>query len=362
MIPRIVFVLPSFAGGGAERVILQLLASIDRAQFQPALILLSGEGPLANLLPLDVLLTDLARPRLRHALPALIRAIRRTRPQAVVSSLGYVNLALLASRWLLPRGTRIIVREANMPSLSLPSGPRPGLTRWLYRRYYPRADAVICTSNMMMGEMAGAIAVDRSRLHLLPNPLDATAIRAAARAATKSAAHSESSVHFVAAGRFTRQKGFDRLIELFATLPGDSKLTILGDGAERPALQMRCGALGLGGRVVMPGFTDTPWPHYAAADAFLLSSRWEGIPNAALEALACGTPLIATPQSGAIAEIATAAPPGAVTVAPWGDGFAAAMRKITAGGGDRPRPSLAPPGHEPAAVARRFEEILRQIC
>jgi glycosyltransferase involved in cell wall biosynthesis len=358
MIPRIVFVLPSFAGGGAERVMLTLAARLDRAQFQPALILLSGEGPLANLLPPDVPLIDLARPRLRHALAALVRAIRRTRPQAVVSSLGYVNLALLASRRFLPRGTRIIAREANMPSLSLPGGPRPRLMQWLYRRYYHRADAVICSSEMMIEEMALDMAVSRARLHLLPNPVDAKAIRAAATPA----AHPETSVHFVAAGRLTRQKGFDRLIELFATLPGDSNLTILGDGAERPALQKMCNRLGLGQRVALPGFTDKPWPHYAAADAFLLASRWEGMPNAALEALACGTPVIATPESGAIAEIAAAAPPGAVTVAPWGEKFVTAMRNIKVNEGSRPRPSLAPPGHEPAAIARRFEEILRQIC
>jgi glycosyltransferase involved in cell wall biosynthesis len=86
------------------------------------------------------------------------------------------------------------------------------------------------------------------------------------------------------------------------------------------------------------------------------------MPNAALEALTCGTPVIATPESGAIAEIASAAPAGAVTMAAWGDGFATAMINIRADEEKRPRPSLLPPGHEPAAVARRFENILRQLC
>jgi glycosyltransferase involved in cell wall biosynthesis len=338
---------------------LQLLGGLDRARFQPSLIVLSGDGPLADLVPGDVPLTDLARPRLRHALPALVGAIRRARPRAVISSLGYVNLALIAGRRLLPFGTRIIVREANMPSLSLPAGPRPGLTRWLYRRYYPRADAVICTSHRMMGEMSGDIGVAHTRLHLLPNPVDAPALRA--EIGTLPAGEGNA-VCFIAAGRLTRQKGFDRLIEAFANLPGECRLTILGEGPERVALEAMCGRFGLGDRIHMPGFEGNPWPHYAAADAFLLPSRWEGMPNAALEALACGTPVIATPQSGAIAEIASAAPAGAVTMAAWGDGFATAMINIRAGKEKRPRPSLLPPGHEPAAVARRFENILRQLC
>lgn len=335
-----------------------LLAGIDRSRLSPSLITLSGEGPLSKLVPPDVPLVDLARPRLRHAGPALVGTIRQMRPQAVVSSLGYVNLALLAGRRLLPSGTRIIVREANMPSLSLPGGPRPGLMRWLYRRYYPRADAVVCTSHMMMEEMALDFGVARERLHLLPNPVDGAALRAEATVSTAAAA---TSVHFIAAGRLARQKGFDRLIEMFADLPGNCRLTILGEGPERSALQTMCDRLG--GRVQLPGFEDNPWPHYAAADAFLLPSRWEGMPNAALEALACGTPVIATLESGAIGELAVTAPPGAVTVAPWGSEFAAAMAAVRAAAFDKkPRPSLLPPGHEPAAVARRFEEIVRRIC
>ncbi len=338
---------------------LQLLAGIDRSQFSPALTVLHGHGPLAASIPQDVPLSDLVRPRLRHALPALIGAIRRARPRAVISSLGYVNVALVACRILLPFRTQIIVREANMPSLSLPGGPRPGLMRWLYRRYYPRADAVICTSHMMMAEMSGTIGVARTRLHLLPNPVDAPALRAEIGAL---AADDENVVRFIAAGRLTRQKGFDRLIEAFANLPGECRLTILGEGPERAALQARCDNLGLAERIHMPGFADKPWPHYAAADAFLMPSRWEGMPNAALEALASGTPVIATAESGAIAEIAAAAPAGAVTVVPWGEGFAAAMAGINKTSEAKPRPSLLPPGHEPAVVARRFENILRQIC
>jgi glycosyltransferase involved in cell wall biosynthesis len=358
---NIAFVLPSFAGGGAERVMLQLLAGLDRVQFSPSLIVLNNEGPLADRLPRDVPLTNLAQPRLRQGLPALIRAIRRTRPSVVVSSLGYVNIALLACRWMLPLRTRIVVREANMPSLSLPRGPLPGLTRWLYKRYYPRADAVICTSNMMLGEMSGAIGVDRSRLFLLPNPLDEEALRVEAAVPTPPEVGSPG-VRFIAAGRLTRQKGFDRLIELFAGLPGTCRLTILGEGPERAALQASCDKHDLSQRVSLPGFSDKPWPHYATADVFLMSSHWEGMPNAALEALACGTPVIATPESGAIAEIAAAAPKGAVTVAPWGAPFAATMAKIIAAENNDLRPSLLPPGHGREVVIRRFEGILRPLC
>ena len=359
MTMSVLFVLPSFAGGGAERVMLHLIERLDRSQFSPSLIVMTSKGPLAELLPQDVPLIDLAQPRLRHAWPSLIGAIRSVRPRAVVSSHGYVNLFLLAGRWFLPFGTRVILREANMPSLSLPAGPKPSLMRWLYRSYYPRAHAVICSSHMMMGEMAGEIGVDRKRLYILPNPVDASVIREASNAVQIPEVCSK---HFLASGRLTWQKGFDRLISLFADLPGEYRLTILGDGAEYPALQAICHRLGLSSRIKMLGFEDNPWLHYAAADAFLMPSRWEGMPNAALEALACGTPVIATPESGALAEVAVSAPKGAVTIAPWGKEFAAAMAATRGDALGWPRPNFLPPVHEPGSVARRFEDILRQIC
>lgn len=359
MTAQVVFVLPSFAGGGAERVILQLLTRLDRSQFSPRLVVLNSDGPLVNLLPQDVPLIDLARPRLRYAWPALYSTIHRMRPRVVVSSFGYVSLALLAGRWFLPSVTRIALREANMPSLSLPVGPRPALMRRLYRSYYPRAHAVICTSHMMMEEMASTVGVDSKRLHILPNPVDASAIR---EAAGHVRAPADEVKRFVASGRFVRQKGFDRLIALFTDLPTEYRLTILGDGAERSALQEACEQHGLVGRVEMPGFDNNPWRYYAAADAFLMPSRWEGMPNAALEALACGTPVIATPESGGLAEIATATPRGAVTIATWGEDFAAAMVSLHGDEFKRPRPNLLPLEYEPEAVVRRFEGILREIC
>ena len=119
---------------------------LDRGSYEPGLILFSRVGPLERLLPEDVTVIDLARPRLRQALPALLRRLRELRPEVVVSSFGYVNLALLASRRCLPSGTRLVLREANLPSLALPQVRFGGAMRYGYRRLYHRADRVICSS------------------------------------------------------------------------------------------------------------------------------------------------------------------------------------------------------------------------
>lgn len=357
MTHKVAFLLPSFAGGGAERVALSLLADLPPARYLASLILMTGHGPLESLVPGQTPCTDLGQPRLRRASWPLVRALRQQQPDVVFSTMGYMNLALLAGRRWLPPQTRIVVREANLPSLSLTANRRSWLFRHAYRRFYPRADMVICTSQEMRRQMIADFAVAPGRAQILPNPVDVDALR---RAAAPTLRPAGTGPHFVAAGRLHRQKGFDRLLELFATLPRTPTLTILGDGPEGPALRRQIADLNLADRVTLPGFEANPWRHTAGADAFLMPSRWEGMPNAALEALACGTPVIATPQSGGLPELQSAIPHG-LTIAPFGDPFQAAMTQVSAGPCTDPRPSLLPPAYHRSAVARRFADLLDQV-
>ena len=350
-----VFVLPSFAGGGAERVMLTLMSALDRRRFAPALIVLTGAGPLAGRVPDGVPVHDLATPRLRRALPALIARLRRLRPQTVVSSFGYVNLTLLACRPALPPGLRIILREANMPSLSLPNAPYPRLLRLGYRRYYRRADRVICSSEAMRAELAREFAVPEARLAVLANPVDREALRAAAALPRRVPGPGG---RFVAAGRLHRQKGFDRLIAMMAEMPADSHLTIFGSGPEDAALKAQADSLGLDARVRFADFEPVPWADFAGADAFLLPSRWEGMPNAALEALACGTPVIATPESGGLSALVGECPPGALRIAAIPEGFLAEMQNVQAGAPEVPRRDLLPEAFALSRVAARFAALL----
>ena len=360
--PKVLFVLPNFAGGGAERVALTLLAGLDRDRFLPQLVVFDATGPLRSLLAEDVDLQRLDRPKLRHALPKLLGHIRRSRPAVVFASQGYLNLALLASRALMPRGTRLALRESNTPSQSLPNRRHPRLMTWGYRRFYRHADVVFCQHRQTEQELQQDFGVAAGRIVSLPNPVPVARLRDAAATPSR---RPGGGPRFVAAGRLHRQKGFDRLIRVFAHMPGDAELSIYGEGGEQAALTALIRELGLEARVDLAGYSTNLPAALAGADACLIPSRWEGLPNVALEALACGTAVIATPESGGIAELAEAAPPGAVALASLTDDagapFLQAMLRIAARPVETLTPSLLPPRYELEAVLAQWNAALLHL-
>ncbi len=355
----VLFVLPNFAGGGAERVALILLANLDRRRFAPSLAVFEAAGPLRDMVPKDVPVHDLRQPRLRKAFPALIGLIRKTRPSAVFATQGYVNLGLLLARPVLPRRVRIVVRESNTPSQSLPNRRHARLKAMAYRFLYPTADTVFCQHRKTEQEMSTRFHVPVDRIQRFPNPVDVARLRSAAGQPRREPGPG---LRFVAAGRLNRQKGFDRLLDMMSGLPSDSRATIFGEGPDEDALRAKAADLGLGGRVRFAGFTDNLAQWLAGADACLIPSRWEGLPNVALEALSCGTPVIATPESGGIAELAAEASPGVVTLADIGDAFAAAMLAVPTRQDSGLRPCLLPGCYELNESIAFFADTLERLC
>jgi glycosyltransferase involved in cell wall biosynthesis len=355
MTSKIIFVLPSFAGGGAERVMVSLANALDRERFSPSMIVLKGDGPLKDTLASDIDVIDLRQERLRHAVKPLAAAIRKIDPYAVVPTMGYLNLGILMNRKKIGSHTKIIVREANEIDATIKAIKFPWLGRFLYKRHYPRADRVITPTRNIALDFRDNWGVPAEKLSVLRNPVDLKWLREMAGVAQREPG---TGLRFVASGRLVDQKGFDRLIEWLVEMPQDTHLTIFGEGPMGSALRHWSQKMAVAGKVRFAGFVSNPWVTYAGADAFLLPSRWEGMSNASLEALAVGTPVIGTPHAGGLGEVATQAAQGAVTLAAPGEKFIDAMMSVKAKPLSELRPSLLPEIYSLERVTKRFQDIL----
>jgi glycosyltransferase involved in cell wall biosynthesis len=297
-------------GGGAERVFSVLLQHLDRNCFEPHLAVLQGEGPYIRDLPPDVHVHDLRLSRVRYALPAVVRLVWRLCPRTVISTPRNMNMLLIPSKAFLPRHTRIVVRESALPSPTLKyETDRPRLWSWLYRHLYRHADQIIALSDAMAADLVENFRVPAEKIVRIYNPVDSRRVRELAELGDSPC--SGPGPHLVAVGRFTREKGFDILLDALPEVVRrfrTADLVILGDGPLREELRSQAQRLRLLDQVRLPGFDPNPWRYFRHADLFVLPSRYEGLPNALLEALAVGVPVVATNCPGGVREIQACAP------------------------------------------------------
>jgi glycosyltransferase involved in cell wall biosynthesis len=282
-----------------------LLRHLDRSRFEPHLALVEAVGPFLKEVPADVPLHDLKAKRVRHAFPGMIRLSWKLRPHAIHSALCELNLATVLSRPFLPAGLRLLIREDTSPQAQNTQGRKhPLLWNWLYRQLYPRADRIICVGDYVLNDLASSFGIPRGKMVRIYNPVDVDMTRQLAEAGGNP--YCGKGPHLVAAGRLSKEKGIDVLLDAMplvrAAFP-DAELTILGEGPLRPHLLAQREQLGLGESVHLVGFRPNPYPYFKHADLFVLPSRIEGFGLVGIEALAVGTPVVASDCPGALREI-----------------------------------------------------------
>lgn len=344
---KVLFVIPNMEGGGAERVMLNLLRHIDRGRFEPHLALLDVRGPHLQSIPSDVTIHPLGASAARFAVLPIAKLCWQIRPQAILSILAYMNAAVIAARPLLPKPVRLLIREGTR-TVS-PEVTRSRVRLWSYKQLYRRADVVICQSESMKGEMRRAFGLPSEKLARIYNPVDIDLISRLARDVRNP--FPTEGPHLVAVGRLAKEKALDLLLSAMpavrAAFPG-VQLTIVGQGPLEAALKNQVSELGLGSCVRFAGFQANPYPFLRHAHALVLPSRYEGLPNAVLEAVALGTFAVSTDCTGAMHEIAGATRRLRIAAEHTPESLASAIRECLSESLATPKPS----GPEPEFAAR----------
>jgi glycosyltransferase involved in cell wall biosynthesis len=296
---RILFILPSLTAGGAERVVLTLLRNLCRSKFDAALLIVSNDDAvLLDEVPPDIRVFELNAQRLRRGLAKIVKHLWRHKPDIVFSTLDYLNVALGFTRPFWPRHVRLIARPTILFSADLPKHRMPSSWRAINKFVLPYIDLMVFQSEAMEQDYCNSLNWHSGLTTVIHNPIDFSFIQKQISQPTNTG-FDPTKFNFVAAGRLEEQKGFDIAIEAIAlTRNANINLTVLGEGSERQALESLINKLKLQNRVNLLGYINNPYPYFAQADGFLLSSRLEGFPNVVLEALACRTAVVATPVAG----------------------------------------------------------------
>ncbi len=294
---RIAFFLPTLAGGGAERVALNLLKGMLERDVLLDFVLADAEGPYLDQVPQGVRLIDLGTGRVTKAIPALAKYLKETKPVGLLSHMNHTNIAAILAKELARSKTKLVVVEHDTLSAAKSELRRsqllPPMMKWLY----PRANTIVGVSQGVSEDLDTELGFKPGTVKTVYNPvIDPDLIAKAKIPVEHPWFEAGNPPVFLAVGRFTPQKDFLNLIQAFGILrkQKNARLMILGEGDMRGELEAEIEKLGIGADVSLPGFVSNPYAYMYNSSAFVLSSRWEGLPTVLIEAMACGCSVVAT--------------------------------------------------------------------
>jgi glycosyltransferase involved in cell wall biosynthesis len=297
--PRIgVFV--SFSGtGGVERMVLNLCEGLVALGCRVDLLQVKAHSKHLEQLPSMVHIRKLKAEHTLTSLPALVRYLKTERPDALLAAKDRANQVAVLARKISGVPTRVVIRMGTTVSAALAGKNRWRKLFWYLpmRLIYRNADAVVAVSQGVARDMARITGLPTSDIRIIRNPVITPRIfQMASEPVPLPWPIKDGEPVIVGIGRLTRQKDFPTLIRAFAAvrkkLP--CRLIILGEGKDRDNLEHLTKQLSLSEKIDMPGFVENPYAYLKRAALYVLSSAWEGSPNALTEALALGVPVVAT--------------------------------------------------------------------
>jgi glycosyltransferase involved in cell wall biosynthesis len=312
---RVSLFVPTLDGGGAELIAIRLAQGLLEQGFRVDLVLAKAEGEYLSRVPKQVRVIDLKSrsPVILFKTIALHHYLRQEQPDVLISILDIVSAATWAQRFAKAK-TRVIMTAHTHLSQQFQDKPEliGGKVRSLFIRwFYPQADAIVAVSQGVAKDLAQIAKLPFETVRVIYNPVVTPEVLELSQAPIDHPwfAPGEPPV-ILGVGRLVRQKDFATLVRAFALVRQQcpARLMILGNVDKRepnikPQLEALIQELQLGEDVLLPGFVSNPYAYMAKAAVFALSSLYEGFGNVVVEALAAGTPVVATDCESGPAEI-----------------------------------------------------------
>jgi glycosyltransferase involved in cell wall biosynthesis len=286
-------------GGGVERQNLIIAEELQRQGANVSLVLHRLRGDLSEQVPAGLRVIDLASSRTLLDVPRLVSFLRAEKPDILLANLDLNNVAALLAKALSFSATKVVICQHNSMGSAF-TADENWLYRWIpvfYRLLAPLIARAVAVSDGVAAELKELCGLSNAQVLTITNPVvGPDFITRSYYAADHAWLQQTAKPTFITAGRLVAQKDHATMIRALAIHRArfDSRLLILGGGPLKGKLQDLVMELGLSQSVDLIGFQSNALPFIRQADAFLLSSRSEGFGNVIVEALGCGTPVIAT--------------------------------------------------------------------
>lgn len=300
--------LPNLDGGGAERMMANLASGFAKRGFITDLVLAEARGPYLEQLAPEVNVVDLKSSGVAASLPRLVHYLRQHQPEALLATLNHASVVALLACRLARAPVRTVIRESNMLFPYQTTALRQRFLKASVRLFYPLASAHVAVSQGVADDLQNFAKLNPKKIYTIYNPVVTASLLERARLVPEHpwlSADRAGPPVLLGVGRLAGQKDFATLIRAFAAVRQvqAARLIILGEGERRSDLEALAANLGVAEDVSLPGFVDNPFAFMAHADTFVLSSRFEGLPGALIQAMACGCKVVSTDCPSGPAEI-----------------------------------------------------------
>lgn len=294
---NIVFVIPSLAAGGAERILSFVAQNVNKELFKTTLLVTGYQKDTVYHLT-DLEIVYLNKPRVLKSFFSIFSYIKKNKPDVVVSSIVHLNV-LIAFMSPFFRNTKFVAREANVLSVLNKYNPSSSIffSKRVINLAYKLVDCIICQSKDMQQDMVTYFHVKKSKTVLINNPITNNFNL---KTRTKS---EQDTIRFITIGRLSKEKGHLRIVKALSQVNFPFKYTIIGNGKEKETIFESIKQYGFMDKIEYVTFTKEVDTYLAKSDLFLQGSFVEGFPNVLIESCVVGTPILAFRAPGGLDEI-----------------------------------------------------------
>jgi glycosyltransferase involved in cell wall biosynthesis len=285
---KALIVLPSYATGGAEKVIWSYFKNFKNTKISLKLLVVNSKDNYDNLKNKNII--NLNYSRFIYAIPNILSILKKENVNVIISTFPNISAIFLLLKYLNLIKVKIIVRQPNIIEKSLNGNLKLYILKITYKFFIKFTDAAIVTSEFMRDEIL-KYHLKNEKVFLIRNPISVEETRKNITPVRLSS----SNLTLIFVGRLVYQKGIDRVLHLLAENK-NIELIVVGEGNFKCKLLKKVKYLNIEDKIRFLGKILKPYDLVAGSDYFILPSRWEGLPNCVLESLALGTPVISTKQ------------------------------------------------------------------